>query len=103
MLTLGRVSTNDGAPGIVSFHYQGQGRRTFGGGGSVAQASPCRRAKAAAAARLSAWVLIRMWATWLLTVRSLTPSAAAISRLVRPAATSWSTSTSRVERPAGEG
>src|SRR5688572_903045 len=67
------------------------------------QASPCRSANAATDVRDETSSLAKMWSRWLATVRSLTVSAAAISRLVLPSATRHATSTSRLLSPPGSG
>src|SRR6266511_541227 len=66
-----------------------------------AQARPCSTAKAVAAARDETPSLAKMFWRCRATVCSLTVSAAATSRLVLPAATRWSTSTSRTVSPPG--
>src|SRR4051794_12268425 len=73
------------------------GRNAYVGG----QARPFRNAKAATAVREETPSLAKMWSRWVVTVRSLTTSASAISRLVLPWATRRATSTSRSVRPPG--
>jgi hypothetical protein len=62
---------------------------------------PCRMAKAAAAARFSLFVLLKICVRCVATVFSLRTSSWAICVLVSPLATRRSTSTSRAVSPAG--
>src|SRR5215472_9065151 len=64
-------------------------------------ASPCRNAKATAAARLSQPVFWKMAVRWLMTVFWLRPRASAMARLLCPATTSRRTWTWRALSPAG--
>ena len=63
---------------------------------------PFSAAYAAASVRLAVLVLLRMFLTWLPTVRKLMKSSSAISLSVLPKAISRMTSTSRVVNPAGD-
>ena len=88
-----RVSSGGGGPASRVGHLSAPGRD--GPIGPGAQTSPSRAARAAAAARVGSPSLRRMFATCRCTVCGLTTSSDAISRLLRPVATSASTSRSR--------